>query len=160
MDTFYIDVREADEYKIKHIQGSMNTPLSTFENFIAPILQIAKSFKLVIVCKSGLRSTTALSQLKKASKDLPEIDILEGGVDKWAKDGKELVSNTEKKSLPIIRQVMIVAGFLILIGSLGALFVNATLIWLTVFVGAGLSFAGLSGICFMAKILAVMPWNK
>lgn len=160
MENFYIDVREADEFKIQHIKGSMNTPLSNFNNFLTPLTQIAKTFKLVIVCKSGLRSATALNQLKKQNKDLPEIAILEGGIDKWAKDGKELVSNTEKQSLPIIRQVMIAAGCLILLGSLGALFIRPELIWLTVFVGAGLSFAGLSGICFMAKVLAVMPWNK
>ena len=160
MDTFYIDVREPDEYEIQHIEGSMNTPLSKFESFIAPVIQIAKTFKLVIVCKSGLRSTTALNQLKKANKDLPAIEILEGGVDKWSKDGKTLLSKTEKQSLPIIRQVLTIAGFLILFGALGSLFIQAQLIWLTVFVGAGLSFAGLSGICFMAKVLAVMPWNK
>lgn len=160
MDTFYIDVREPDEFEGQHIEGSMNTPLSKFEDFIAPVTQIAKSFKLIIVCKSGLRSKSALNQLKKLDKELPEIEILEGGIDQWAKDGKELAGKTEAKSLPIMRQVMIAAGCLILLGSLGALFLRPELIWLTVFVGAGLSFAGLSGICFMAKMLAVMPWNK
>jgi hypothetical protein len=28
------------------------------------------------------------------------------------------------------------------------------------FVGAGLLFAGVSGFCGMARLLAVMPWNK
>jgi len=28
------------------------------------------------------------------------------------------------------------------------------------FVGAGLTFAGLSGTCAMASLLAVMPWNR
>jgi hypothetical protein len=31
---------------------------------------------------------------------------------------------------------------------------------LTWFVGAGLTFAGISGFCGMARLLAVMPWNK
>jgi len=31
---------------------------------------------------------------------------------------------------------------------------------LTWFVGAGLTFAGVSGFCGMARLLAVMPWNK
>ncbi len=160
MDTFYVDVREPDEFEAQHIQGSLNAPLSSFENFIAPISQLAKNFKLILVCKSGVRSGNALNILKKENENLPRIEILEGGVDKWVKEGKSLVSKSAKISLPIIRQVMIVAGFLILLGSLGSLFFKAELIWLTVFVGAGLSFAGLSGICFMAKLLAVMPWNK
>ena len=160
MDTFYIDVRENDEFEAQHIEGALNTPLSTFEKFIAPISQLAKTFKIVLVCKSGVRSTNALNLLKKKNNSLPEINILDGGIDKWTQDGKDLVCKTGKKSLPIMRQVMIVAGFLVLFGSLGALFLKAEMIWLSVFVGTGLSFAGLSGICFMAKILAVMPWNK
>ena len=30
----------------------------------------------------------------------------------------------------------------------------------TAFVGAGLTFAGVSGWCGMAKLLAFMPWNR
>jgi hypothetical protein len=33
-------------------------------------------------------------------------------------------------------------------------------ILLTWFVGAGLVFAGVSGFCGMARLLALMPWNK
>jgi hypothetical protein len=29
-----------------------------------------------------------------------------------------------------------------------------------VFVGAGLTFAGISGFCGMAHLLALMPWNR
>ena len=31
---------------------------------------------------------------------------------------------------------------------------------LSAFVGAGLTFAGLSGTCAMANLLALMPWNR
>jgi len=33
-------------------------------------------------------------------------------------------------------------------------------IWLAGFVGAGLTFAGLTDICGMAALLAKMPWNR
>jgi hypothetical protein len=33
-------------------------------------------------------------------------------------------------------------------------------IWLSGFVGAGLIFAGISGFCGMARLLAAMPWNR
>jgi hypothetical protein len=33
-------------------------------------------------------------------------------------------------------------------------------ILLTWFVGAGLTFAGISGFCGMARLLAAMPWNR
>ena len=32
--------------------------------------------------------------------------------------------------------------------------------WLSGFVGAGLVFAGLTGLCPMAKLLALAPWNR
>lgn len=160
MNTFYIDVREVDEFEQEHIKGSLNTPLSSLDSFISVIKQIAQSFKVILVCKSGVRSSNALNQLKKELKEQAEIEVLEGGIDKWNAEGKELISKSKNTSISIIRQVMIVAGCLILFGSLGALYLNSGLIWLSVFVGAGLSFAGLSGICFMAKVLAKMPWNS
>jgi hypothetical protein len=33
-------------------------------------------------------------------------------------------------------------------------------IWLSGFVGAGLTFAGIIGTCGMARRLAAMPWNR
>jgi hypothetical protein len=33
-------------------------------------------------------------------------------------------------------------------------------IWLAMFVGAGLTFAGATDICMMGMVLAKMPWNK
>lgn len=160
MDTFYIDVREIDEFESGHIEGSLNAPLSKFENFIEPAAKLAESFNLVIVCKSGVRSGKALNILKKKHSEISNVEVLDGGVDKWQKEGKGLIKKENSSSLTIIRQVMIVAGCLVLIGSLGSLFLKYELIWLAVFVGAGLTFAGVSGICFMAKLLALMPWNK
>jgi len=47
-----------------------------------------------------------------------------------------------------------------LLGALGSLYIAPALIWLAVFVGAGLTFAGLTGTCGMAILIARMPWNK
>ena len=59
-----------------------------------------------------------------------------------------------------MRQVQIAAGLLVLLGVLGGLFLTPALFGLAGFVGAGLTFAGLSGFCGMARLLAVMPWNR
>ena len=57
------------------------------------------------------------------------------------------------------RQVRIAAGTLVLIGvALG--FVHPAFFALAAFVGAGLTFAGITDRCGMALILAKMPWNK
>jgi len=38
--------------------------------------------------------------------------------------------------------------------------VSPLFVGLTAFVGLGLVFAGLSGWCGMARLLAVLPWNR
>ena len=62
--------------------------------------------------------------------------------------------------IEIMRQVQIVAGSLVLIGVILGYFVTPAFYALPAFVGAGLLFAGISGFCGMAKLLAIMPWNR
>jgi hypothetical protein len=62
--------------------------------------------------------------------------------------------------LPLMRQVQIVAGSLVLLGLILSQTVAPASILLTGFVGAGLVFAGVSGFCGLARLLAVMPWNR
>lgn len=59
-----------------------------------------------------------------------------------------------------MQQVQIAAGSLVLAGVLLSQLVAPAWIWLSGFVGAGLVFAGVSGFCGMARLLAVMPWNR
>ena len=62
--------------------------------------------------------------------------------------------------LPLMRQVQIAAGSLVLLGlGLGS-WVAPAWILLSWFVGAGQVFAGISGFCGMARLLALMPWNR
>ncbi len=160
MKNFYIDVREADEFNAGHIEGSLNAPLSKFEDYIETCKSIAGSNNLTLVCKSGVRSQKALSILKNSCATLPEIKTLQGGIDQWQKDGNPVKKKGNSSSFTIMRQVMLIAGILVLLGTLSAVFINKNFIWLAVFVGAGLSFAGATGVCFMAKMLAYLPWNK
>jgi rhodanese-related sulfurtransferase len=62
--------------------------------------------------------------------------------------------------LPLMRQVQIAAGSLVLLGLVLSNVVAPPWILLTWFVGAGLTFAGISGFCGMARLLAAMPWNR
>jgi rhodanese-related sulfurtransferase len=60
----------------------------------------------------------------------------------------------------MMRQVQIAAGSLVLIGvGLGAA-VHPGYYALSGFVGAGLVFAGATGTCGMARLLALAPWNR
>jgi rhodanese-related sulfurtransferase len=81
-----------------------------------------------------------------------------GGLMAWSEAG--LPTNSHTTRLPIMRQVLIAAGSLVLIGALGALVSHPAFIYLALFVGLGLLFAGITGWCGMAFLLGKMPWNQ
>jgi rhodanese-related sulfurtransferase len=112
----------------------------------------------VLVCHSGNRSAQALAQLQQKGHADPLAD-LEGGVPAWQKAGLPL-RKLRNAPLPLMRQVQIAAGSLVLLGLILSNVVAPAWILLSWFVGAGLVFAGVSGFCGMARLLALMPWNK
>jgi len=65
-----------------------------------------------------------------------------------------------KSRFSLERQVRLIAGLLVLAGVVLSLAVERNWILLAGFVGAGLTFAGLTDICLMAGLLMRMPWNK
>jgi hypothetical protein len=48
----------------------------------------------------------------------------------------------------------------VLLGVLLGYFVHPACYLISLFIGGGLLFAGLTGWCGMAKLLALMPWNR
>jgi hypothetical protein len=56
--------------------------------------------------------------------------------------------------------VQIAAGSLVLLGVVLGQVIAPGFYALSAFVGAGLTFAGITGWCGMAKLLALMPWNR
>ncbi|HBM8435089.1 TPA: thiosulfate sulfurtransferase YgaP, partial [Escherichia coli] len=88
-----------------------------------------------------------------------EIFLLEDGIDGWKRAGLPVAVN-KSQPLPLMRQVQIAAGGLILIGVVLGYTVNSGFFLLSGFVGAGLLFAGISGFCGMARLLDKMPWNQ
>lgn len=149
------DIREVDEYNREHIIGAINMPLSSFD--VSKVNQLSSGKQIVIHCQSGNR--TKLSETKFQNLACSEVLILEGGIGAWKKLGCALVVNN-KAPLPIMRQVQIVAGSLVLIGVVLGFVVSPWFYLLSGFVGAGLLFAGISGFCGMANILMLLPYNK
>lgn len=149
-----IDIREADEFAHEHIAGAVSLPLSQVEQ---ADVRLDAGRTAVFHCKSGMR--TEANCVKLASRVDGDALILEGGLDAWKKAGLP-VSSDATAPLPINRQVQITAGSLVLGGALLGTFVHPAGYALSGFVGAGLIFAGISGWCGMANVLAAMPWNK
>lgn len=147
-----VDVREPMEFVGGHIPGSRNIPLALLAEASLP------AGPLVLVCQSGARSERGLDSLSRRELRV-SLAALEGGIMAW--EAARLPLQKRKGApLPLMRQVQIVAGGLVLLGVILGQAVAPGWIWLSGFVGAGLMFAGFSGFCGMARLLALMPWNK
>jgi rhodanese-related sulfurtransferase len=147
-----IDVREPMEFATGHIAGSLNVPLARLHQADLP------SGPLVLVCQSGNRSAKGVQTLLERGYAHPVTD-LESGLPSWQQAGLP-VRKLRNAPMPLMRQVQIAAGSLVLLGLILSNLVAPAWILLTWFVGAGLLFAGVSGFCGMARLLALMPWNK
>ena len=146
-----IDIRGRAEHARERIEGAKNLPiesLTTLEggNGIA-----------IFHCRSGQRTAMHAAKLTEAASC--EAYIVEGGIEAWKKAGLP-VARDRSQPIEIQRQVMIAAGSLVLLGVLLGRFVSPELYALPTLVGVGLIFAGITGWCGMAKLLALMPWNR
>lgn len=150
-----IDVREPFEYGEERIDGSDLHPLSAFD--AEAIREKYGDRKLVFQCRSGKRSLDAAERYAKCG-GIPYH--LQGGIEGWKASGQSVYKPAGAPKIGVMRQVQMTAGSLVVIGVLLGAFVNPWFLILPGFVGSGLVFAGASGWCGMALLLAKMPWNK
>lgn len=150
-----IDIREADEHARERIPGARHHALSRIDSHTPAH---AGDEVLVFHCRSGARTKGNAPKLAAAAGKC-ETYILDGGIDAWKKAGLP-VALDRKQPIEIMRQVQIAAGSLVLIGVLLGALVAPGFYILSGFVGAGLLFAGVTGFCGMANMLALMPWNR
>lgn len=149
-----VDIREADEFARSHIIGAQSQPLSTWEK---AYLSVDPDADVIFTCRSGMRTAGACDRL--AARVSGDAFVLEGGLDAWAKAGLPIATNADAP-MEIMRQVQIAAGSLVLIGVVLGFLVSPIWFGLSGFVGAGLTFAGISGFCGMARVLMLAPWNR
>jgi rhodanese-related sulfurtransferase len=147
-----IDIRSPDEHARERIAGALNVPLDRLSPGTAP------GDVLIFHCRSGMRTGQASSKLAETAEGR-ECYIVEGGLNAWASAGLP-VEKLRGAPIEMQRQVMIAAGTLVLFGTILSLLVAPAWIALNIFVGAGLAFAGITGFCGMAHLLALMPWNR
>ncbi len=147
-----VDIREADERAREHVQGSHHNALSRLS-----AIDSAKSKAVVFHCRSGARTAANAGRLAQAAGC--DAYLLQGGIEAWKKAGLPVTTDT-RQPIEIMRQVQITAGGLVFLGVILGVWVAPAFLGLSAFVGAGLMFAGISGWCGMAKLLALMPWNR
>lgn len=150
-----IDVREPFEHAAERIEGGVSVPLSTLDP--KALREKYPGKKLVFHCAGGKRSAAACKRFAEACCE--PTSHLAGGIAAWK--SANLPTIVPKKAvLPLMQQVQITAGSLVVIGLLLGWLVTPGFYLLSGFVGCGLVFAGITGWCGMAKVLGAMPWNR
>lgn len=149
-----IDIRELDEHARERIAGARHLPLSRLDGQTVA----SDSGGIVIFhCRSGARTQANAERLLAVAGG--EAYFVEGGLQSWKAAGLPVL-NDRKQPIEIMRQVQIAAGLMVVVGVLLGVALAPAFYGLAAFVGAGLMFAGLTGTCGMAKLLAWMPWNR
>jgi len=146
-----IDVRSAAEFAGGHIPGAINVPMTQVE---ARTPDIGEG-PILMICEAGTRAAIAAGWLEGGR----TVAVLEGGTAAWRKAALPLVACVPSR-WALERQVRLAAGVIVLAATLLAVLVNPKWVYLAMFVGAGLTFAGATNICGMAVMLAHMPWNR
>lgn len=153
-----IDIRSPDEYRREHIEGAVC--LSPAQLPSSTDAKIQQASCLVFHCKSGMRTQHAAAQLAQyCAENGKEGFIMQKGLDGWKTAGFQTRIN-KSQPLEMMRQVQIAAGLLILTGAVLGWLVSPLFYLLCAFVGCGLLLAGVTGFCGMARLLALMPWDK
>lgn len=151
-----LDVRTAPEYQSEHVKGARNFPLDQIESNKSSI-PFKKDEEIYILCKSGARATKASRSLSHLG--FQNTHVVEGGTDQCIQDGIETIKS-KSNVISLERQVRIVAGIIVALGSVLAMTIHHYFAVIPLFVGSGLTFAGITNTCGMGLLLAKAPWNK
>jgi hypothetical protein len=118
--------------------------------------QLADDKQWIVSCRSGNRATTAGGMLLAAG--IQNFCVAKDSLNGWLKQKYPVIR--EKLPVSLERQVRTVAGSLVAVGTLLAIFVSKWFLILPLFVGCGLVFAGITDSCMMGELLMKLPYNK
>lgn len=144
------DVRSQEEYDAEHIEGAILHSMPNID--IAKIKELAKGKKIVFHCNSGGRAGRACEAFGE------EAFVIKNSLQGWKQAGLPTVAKKVKMSLE--RQVLAIAGSLVVTGFVFGSIFSSNWYFLSLFVGAGLTYAGFSGNCMLKKLLMELPYNK
>ena len=152
--TELIDVRTPMEYAEVHVEGARLVPLDALDPHALAAGRNGEP--LYVICRSGSRAAKAYAKLQAAG--VQNIFSVEGGTLAWEQAGMPVVRG--QKVISLERQVRIAAGLLVVLGVVLGWLVHPGFSALAAFVGAGLTFAGMTDTCGMGMLLARMPCNR
>ena len=152
-----LDVRTPPEHAAAHVPNVTLVPLDALNASEYLAKRKHPSAPLYVFCQAGGRAAKAIEKFQAVG--FEGCVLVEGGTQAWMDAGLP-VTRGASKVLPLMRQVQIVIGTVSGIGSALALAGDKRFAWIPLITGAGLLFAGLTGTCGLALLLAKMPWNR
>ncbi|HRK33220.1 MAG TPA: rhodanese-like domain-containing protein [Candidatus Hydrogenedentes bacterium] len=152
-----IDVRTPPEYREVHVPFARLVPLESFDaKALLADAATAGESTIYVFCQTGWRAKKAAEKIVALSQR--NSAIVDGGVRAWEAACLPVVRG--RKTVSLERQVRIAAGVLVTTGIVFGYLVHEIFFGLSAFVGAGLTFAGVTDTCGMGLLLARMPWNQ
>jgi rhodanese-related sulfurtransferase len=151
-----LDVRTPGEFDTAHVPGARLIPLDDLDAAVF-LKQHAPDKPIYVLCQSGGRARKAIEKFRRAG--FENCVLVEGGTQAWMDAGLPL-NRGKSKILPLMRQVQITVGAISAMGAVLALVVNPWFAVIPLATGCGLLFAGLTGFCGLALVLAKMSWNR
>ena len=149
-----LDVRSVLEYSDVHIDNSVNIPIDGLSARLDELSKTKQNY--IVFCRTGNRSPMAADMLMQSG--IQNIKVLEGGMTRWQKERLPVIKGVGGISLE--RQVRIIAGLIMLTGTLLGLLVNKWFFAIPIFASSSLTFAGLTDNCLMGMLLMKLPYNK
>ena len=151
-----VDVREPDEHARERIAGATLMPLGT----LTPEKVKALGARRVLIhCKSGRRGADATAKCGTLASTGIGVSNVRGGIEAWRVAGLPTIVDSGRSKLSVIQQTQLTIGLGVLAGTALGAFVNPWFLAVSGFFGAGLVFAGATGFCGLATLLAKAPWN-
>jgi rhodanese-related sulfurtransferase len=152
-----LDVRTPGEFAAAHVPGAKLVPLDDLNPDDFQRQRGSEEIPVYVLCQSGGRARKAIEKLERAG--VQGCVLVEGGTQGWIDAGLP-TERAQSTALPLMRQVQIVVGLISTAGAALALAVNPLFAIIPLVMGCGLLFAGLTGMCGLAVLLAKMPWNR
>ena len=155
-----LDVRSVSEYREGHIPGASLLPLDEMnhetlrEQLGEP--DSKRHSPIYLTCHSGMRAEQGAVHLQNAG--YSEVVLVQGGTEGWKQAGLPLKRCGGVISLE--RQVQIAIGSLLLVKVTAGFTLHEMFFLVGALIGAGLIFAGVTRWCGLARLVAMMPWNR
>ncbi|MES9863497.1 MAG: rhodanese-like domain-containing protein [Candidatus Thiodiazotropha sp. LLP2] len=151
-----LDVRTGVEYRSGHIPGAK---LLTLDEILIQQLGNPKQrdhAPIYITCQSGFRAQQAVEKLYQHGYKNPVL--VEGGTEDWEKVG--LPMKRCGKVISLERQVQIAIGSLLLMKVFFGFTLHELFFLAGALIGVGLITAGVTRWCGLARLIAILPWNR